>query len=94
MIRLAAATAALALGLSTASFAQTTGPIGQQDTAKPGTANPNTPNMASDNGIVGAPNPMPDGAIERRTIGSAVSRPTEVVPRTRRDPSIDGSAGR
>lgn len=75
----AAGAVTLALTLSTASFAQVTGPAGQQDQNKQGYANPNTPNMANDPVVV-APVPVPDGTVEPRTVGSAVSRPTEVVP--------------
>lgn len=79
MIKTTIAATALALTLSTAAFAQVTGPAGQQDQNKQGYANPNTPNMSSDNVVV-VPVPVPDSTVEPATVGSAVSRPTEVVP--------------
>lgn len=92
MIKATAIASALALTLSTAAIAQTTGPAGQQDQNKQGYANPNTPNMSTDN-VVMVPAPVPDSTLEPATVGSAVSRPTEIVPGPGpTDRSIDGAA--
>jgi hypothetical protein len=90
MSRITAVTAAFEIALSTASVAQTTGPNERQDTIKDGTANPDTPNLASDRDVIVAPAPMPDSTIESGTVGSTISRPTEIVPENRGVSESDG----
>jgi hypothetical protein len=95
MIKLSALSAVLALGLSTAAYCQVTGPAGQQDTNKQGYANPNTPNMQTNDNVMVVPAPAPDASIEYGTVGSAVGRPVQVEPApmvTTPERSIDGSA--
>lgn len=69
MMKVATLAGALALAMTTASFAQTTGPSGQQDTNKPGMANPTSSSMSSGSSM------SSDGMKKSGTMGNAQTTP-------------------
>lgn len=70
MMKIATLAGAFALAMTTAGFAQTTGPSGQQDTNKPGMANPTSSGMSSGSSM------SPDGMKKSGTMGNTMSNQT------------------
>ena len=70
MMKIATLVGALALAMTTASFAQTTGPAGQQDTNKPGMANPTSSGTSSGSSM------SSNGMKKSGTMGNASNQTT------------------
>jgi hypothetical protein len=68
MLKIAALTSALAIGLVSGAYAQTTGPAGQQD--KAGMTNPNSDAMKKDSTTTGMSNTKPAAKTTTGPTGS------------------------